>query len=260
MKILLSVFAIAFFATTAFAYLGQIVASFPSPADPYTWGLARSGTYLFALDSSARRVYRCRPNTGSIYGSWSISYSGAFRGLAYSSGNYIWVGDTGSENRIYKINALNGSVYGRFRYLTDDPFGLAPRCTGDGGTGTTHLFASDNSPARVYQHDINSGSIMAQFVVTHPSTFDCTYDWRNAVVWLPEINGRYIYAYRPGAGQILGSFRMPVPSCVGLAYYGEYLWVASRSPSPDRIYRVHCPRNFVWVSPSSMGKVKALFK
>jgi hypothetical protein len=53
------------------------------------------------------------------------------------------------------------------------------------------------------------------------------------------------------------SFAAPAGYPYGMAYYGQYLWVGC--DGNDYVYRVHCPYN-VDVTPSSVGKVKAIFE
>ena len=244
---------VALAAAAAFGALGDVVGSFPGP-DPILRGLGRSTTYLYVLGlSSGHRVYRCNPTTGSVYNSWPTPYITANRGLAVTWGDHAWVGCY-RNNLVYECAGGNGSVY-RSWDAGHEPYGLAPLCTGDGGQGTTALFSYDSSPSFIYSHNLTNGSIIRSFALPHATAYDFAYDHRNRLLWkyyLPNI-----YGYDTSTGSVVASFPRPYPStCYGLAYYGEYLWI---SAGDGNIFIVHCPGN-VGVHPSSVGRIKALFR
>lgn len=240
-------------AAAAFGALGDIVGSFSGP-DTNLTGVGRSTAYLYVIGlSSPNLVYRCDPTTGSVYSSWPPPYATQNRGLAVTWGDHVWVGSS-RDDIVYECAGASGSIYGSWDAV-NDPYGLAPLCTGDGGQGTTGMYSYDSSPNYVYLHNLTSGSVILSFPLAHATPYDFAYDHRNRLIWkyyLPNI-----YGYDTSTGSVVASFPRPYPStCYGLAYYGEYLWISAQL---GYIFIVHCPGN-VGVHPSSLGKVKALFR
>lgn len=257
--LLIGLVGLALITPTAFAYLGQVVGSFVGPHYGSA-GLAISRDYLYVMRSycTPNYVFRCNPLTGSILGTFHLYATDYFYGLAYSSDGYVWAGDV-EHDRVYRIDAKSGRV--NSSWSCPWPSGLAPRCTGDGGLGTTHILSTAPG-GRVFVHNMTTGSVTASFSVAHPSEHDCAYDWRNDVLWLPENDSPYfVYGYRFG-GSILASFANPNPQrweLYGLTYKGEYLWFSCPQYPSCYIYRIHCPAG-IGVAPASVGKVKALFR
>lgn len=241
-------------AVGAEAYLGQIEASFPSPAGTDTRGLARADDFLYAVDGGAPgTVYRMNVETGSVSGRYVVGWMEVNSGLGYSANPaYLWVGCVGS-NRVYQVRPLTGSVYS-FWKAAHKAFGVAAQCTGDGGKGTSNIYAADNYPAFIYRHRLD-GSVAGSFPIGATSRFDCAFDWRNNIVW--RGSGNRIYGFTP-SGAIAASFASPNGTPWGLTYYNRRLWVACQDDG--YIYRVHCPKEFFAVEPVSAGRVKALFR
>ncbi len=157
----------------------------------------------------------------------------SYRGLDYSEPGYVWVGAV-SKNRVYRYAATSGSLVS-FWVSGPDPSGLAPRGTGDGGLGLSAIISTDANPARISFHDVDNGNVVDWHVLANPSIYDCAYDHRNDVVLVGYTNN-FIYAYAGNGGSVVGSFASPAATPVGLAYYGECLWVACTGPAPDHIY------------------------
>ncbi len=248
--------AAAVFAATATAYgaLGDIVSSFPAPASQPR-GLARANVVLFVLDyNSPNRVYLLNPTTGSVTGSWPAPYDTGNRGLAYIFGGYVYVG-CWSNDTIYRCNAVTGSVYGSW-VVGHEPQGLAPVQTGDGGEGATSLYCSASSPSYFWQHHYTTGSVISSFAAPHSSIQDITYDHRNRLIW--RYNSNVVYGITT-SGSVARSFAWPGHgSYAGMAYYGPYLFISATTQ--QYIYVVHCPQYVPAVTPTSAGKVKALFR
>jgi hypothetical protein len=235
------------------AYLGQIQASFRSPAGTNTRGLARAAGYLYVVDGADRGiVYRMNPDSGKVYDWYVVQWDGNNSGLAFSAPSDLWVGCVSNEI-VYRTRPFTGSVYSSWT-AGHDPFGIAPRSTGDGGKGTTHIFTTDNQPDYMFTHRLN-GNVVNSFPLGTRSRYDCTFDWRNDLLW--RGSGDYIYAHTP-TGSIAASFESPAGSPRGLAYNNRRLWIACTADS--YIYLVHCPKNFFAVEPGSLGRVKALFR
>lgn len=251
-KIVAAALATIFATAAAYASLGSVVSSFRAPGNEVR-GLARSGTRLHVMIfGNPTRVYRVAPVNGSVYGSWAVSFGNNCRGLAFSEGGRLWVGNYGNDY-VYDCVATSGSVRASWS-AGHDPYGLAPYCTADGGVGTTAIFSSDFDPAYYWRHNMNNGSVLASFALARASFFDIAWDHRNRLIWMGDLPN-IIYGYTT-RGSIRASFTVPAGYPYGAAYYGEYLWVGCAGNG--YVYRVHCPAT-VEVAPASMGKVKALF-
>lgn len=240
-------------AASAYATLGDVVGSFRAPGASVR-GMARSTTRLHILVfGNPTRVYRVSPTTGSIYGSWPLNCGENCRGLAFSEGGHLWVGNYDND-RVYDCAATTGSVY-RSWSAGHDPFGLAAYCTGDGGVGTTAILSSDYTPSVCWRHAVADGRVLSSFTYTKASYFDIAWDHRNRLVWMgfpPDV----IYGYNL-SGSVAASFKVPGAHPYGLAYFGEQLWVGC--DGNDCVYVVRCPGN-IGVAPASLGRIKALHR
>lgn len=255
-KCILPLVAVALVAGTAQAYLGEVVSSFRSPAGTNTRGLARATGYLYIMDGEKGTIYQTRPSTGSIFKSYLLPWIMEFSGLAFSTPSYLWVGRVRPEeySHIFRVKAGTGSVYGSWPSGFGDPYGLAPWCTGDGGTGTSYLFTTDEY--QLYIRGVKKGICWRIVPLAPPYTkSDIAFDWRNNLIWRGHAD--YICGLTP-SGVITASFPSPAGSPRGLAYYDQHLWVACTANG--FVYRVHCPHNFTAVAPASVGRVKTLFR
>ena len=59
------------------------------------------------------------------------------------------------------------------------------------------------------------------------------------------------------SGVLIASFEGPKYYPRAMAYHGEYLYLGCASQ--DEIYVIHCHKG-IGISPSSIGRVKAIFK
>jgi hypothetical protein len=253
-KCLVGFVAAVLLATVAQAYLGQVLGSFRSPAGTNTRGLARASSYLYIMDGNNRAtVYSVRPFTGSIYNWYMAPWTGENSGLAFSTPSYLWVGRLNNDT-VFRTEANTGSVYSSWS-AQHGPYGLAPWCTGDGGTGTSYLFSTDDAPSRLYTHRLSNGSIVNSTSLVNNTRCDCAYDWRNNLIWRGRAGS--IYGIVP-SGAVTASFASPAGDPRGMTYYNSYLWVACNADG--FVYRLHCPRDFTAVAPASLGKVRAIFR
>lgn len=243
-------------AAAAYGTLGSVVNSFQVSNN--CAGLGISSGYLYSNDYSPGVIYRVHPTTGSVYGSFNSVHTSYSRGLAYD-GTYLW------QNKAYaapylthRTNAANGSIYASYDIPTYYTHGVAPRATGDYGAGTTALFHSDYYADTIYVMT-TAGSISSSFSV--PSTcmmYEIAYDWRNGLIWgaMNASSGVVTFWGVNTSGSLVASFGVSMSNSYGLTYAGEYLWAGTTA---GMIYRIHCPNNLN-VEPSSVGKVKALFR
>lgn len=246
-------------AAVAFGALGDIVASFQ--VGSACAGLARSNGYLYSnYYSSPGTIYRVNADTGSIYGSFTgPSGGGNSRGLAYGWNSHLYVNKAYSAPYIlYDINEASGSIYASYSTLPSYySHGIAVRATGDGGSGTDALFISDYSADRMYVYS-TTGSMTSSFAVTSTCTmYEIAYDWRNGLIW-GAMNSPVTLHGVNTAGSIVSSVTVSGPTnSYGLTYHGQYLWAGTTG---GWIYKIHCPLNTNAIAPSSLGRVKAIYK
>jgi hypothetical protein len=240
-------------ASSCCATLGDVLGSFRAPGTSVR-GMARSGTRLHVLVfGNPTRIYRISPTTGSVYGSWALSCGENCRGLAFSEGGHLWIGNYGNDC-VYDCAATTGSVY-RSWSAGHDPFGLAAYCTADGGVGTTAILSSAYAPSKCWRHAKADGRVLSSFALWRASYFDIAWDHRNRLVWM-GFSPNVVYGYDL-SGSVVASFKVPGTYPYGMAYYGECLWVGC--DGNDYIYRVRCPGN-IGVAPTSIGRIKALHR
>jgi hypothetical protein len=241
-------------AACAFGALGTVVGSYPIPGGGQA-GLG-IGTYLYVDNYSSSQITVADPITGSAVTSFANAGATNTRGLAYSSGPYLWQCKAySSPFLLYRTNPANGSIYNSYSTLSGTCHGSAPLATGDAGAGTTAIFVSDYSADRIYVYNATTGSITSSFSIAAAATmYDIAYDWRNEIIW-GGMNGATIHGVTT-AGSLVTSFTGPWSGAYGIDYSGQYLYIAYIS---GNVFRVHCPMNLA-VEPTSVGKVKALFR
>ena len=221
-KTVVIILALALTAGAAYAVLGQIVASWPSPANyPIAAARANNNAYFWLYcNTSPYRIWRVNSETGAVQASYTSPFTSATRGLSYNyngggglpSGSYLWIGNS-TTDRIYRCHLTTGSIYASIPANHDMYGGLAVTATGDGGQSPTYMLSTDSSPAMTWRQSLTSGSIYNSFSTT--GVYDIAWDWRNRLVW--HRNGNTIirpdhYRFhravvlihaRPGAGVFL---------------------------------------------------------
>jgi len=121
--------------------------------------------------------------------------------------------------------------------------------------GTSYIILSSyGTPNSTVYYMTTTGSI-ARSHTANTLLYDIAYDWRNKLVWGGQNDG-YVYGFTT-TGSRVASFRKPTGNVYGITYHGQYLWVGGTS---GYIYRQHCPVLNVGIAPSSMGKIKAMYK
>lgn len=241
----------------AYAALGEVVQSFPSPAG-VPQALAISGTYLYVYaHTTTDLVYRVIPSSGSVAGSFSSPFGSTTSGLGYEYGGYIWIGRLGGAAAIARCAEATGSVYSSFTVNPNAQFGGLD-CEGiptQGGT-LRAIISQDNWRARVWRYT-TVGSLIGSFV-PESTCRDPAWDYVNEIIWIPqEIISMRVFGYTTD-GSLVTSFAAPAERPYGAAYLGGYLWLSTTSPT-GYIWKIHCPAG-VGVGPASLGRVKALFR
>jgi hypothetical protein len=242
-------------AAAAFAALGDVVASWPSPGSvPCAVARSNDALFVYCNDPQGPHIYRMTPDTGSVYGSFPALEGKNTRGLAYVWGDHLWQGKAYVfPYRIYDTDARTGSIYRSYSHAVPC-YGIAPLAAGDGGAGTTALFTSNSLASTIYQLNL-SGSVQRSFALLR-QMFDIAYDWRSKLIWGGQ-NDPCIYGCTT-AGSLAASFPVPAQMPYGYAYHGQYLYVTTHMTR--RIWKIHCPIVNAGVAPSSMGKIKATYK
>ncbi|MGD8719950.1 MAG: hypothetical protein PVH29_14160 [Candidatus Zixiibacteriota bacterium] len=266
------VFLIAFstlIASFAWGILGEIVASFPAPAN-YPIALAVAANYQNYLwvycNTPPYRVYRINGNTGTVYSSFISPHGQDTYGLTYSYGggggvpfgSYLWMAN-GETDRVYRCNYFTGSVYASFPAQPREVWGLAAKAVGDGGYRPSGLLASaDWLSKSMYYKDPITGSNLASWEADEYA-LDIAWDWRNQVIWGGQFYNA-VFAFDTN-GSVVTAVKTGKDYPLGAAYTSNYLWVSTTTGS-HWIWKIHCPSfmDDTNVEPASVGKVKAIFR
>jgi hypothetical protein len=254
-------------APAAFAALGDVVASWPSP-ERIPLGLAcgpkPSQMWVYCNEWPCY-IYHVNADTGSVYGSF-LHYRAQnyVRGLSFSyggpapySGNYLWVGDV-ANRAVYMSDPATGRVYLSYS-IASAPDGLAVEATGDGGLAPKAMFTAEGTKPYVWSLGLTTGSTISSFILGSQYIDDLAYDWRNGLVWANGDSEGTVVGCDPATGSIVASFLPPPPGKpAAFAYCGQYLWIGTCG-NCHYIYKVHCPGDIA-VAPASLGRVKALFR
>lgn len=256
-KIIYVTLAVSFLVSNVFAALGDIESSWPLPV-MFPRGVAKSNYYTYYIAYQSPNVIVRLDPYGSFVSSWPCPKSSGNRGLAYSWGGYLWIGNY-ADNRVYCCYENTGYCFFSWN-AGHDPFALAPYCTGDGGEGTSLIISYDTYPNGLCYHIPGTGSVLYSTPLADVYSFDMAYDWRNHLIWKYNSGLSHIYGMNYLNGSVVASFPRPYAgTAYGLAYSRNYLYIAS---SNSWMYKVHCPTlgaDSTNVAPASMGSIKAMY-
>lgn len=235
-------------ATAAWGDWGEVVASFPAPGSQ-PGGLTFDGTYLwygdYARDFST--IYKLS-TTGSFEGQWRVNWGYAC-GLAWD-GTYVW-SDALTARYVYRMNPANCSVISSFYGPSGHMMGMG--CDGE------YLYINDWQDQRVAKVTF-AGSLRQLIPVLPPSPSGVAvqgdYLWYTTRNYFVPTQAQCIMAYKSN-GSAIASFQCPDSQATDLGIQGNYLWVSGFTNK--YIYKVDATPE-VAVAPSSLGKVKALFR
>lgn len=244
-------------ASSAFGALGNVVASFPSPA-PNPEALTRcavSDDWLYVFcNNSPWYIYRVNAETGSVLSATLSPWTDETRGLAYMQGNLYMVNEY--NDRIYVHHYTTMSIIASFYTYHDVTGGLDTRGTSEIGSGATELWSTRVSPPTIFRHNIQNGSVLSSFPAHSSGAYDCAWDWRSQVLWAGGGTST-VYGYNTN-GTIVASFTSPALYPRGMTYYNYFLWIGTTTGS-NYIWKVECP-NLTGIRPVSFGRVKTLFE
>ena len=228
-------------AVLVYAGFGDVVSSFPVPANTGTRGLAWDGNYLWFCGPPYGTVVKTT-TTGSVVSSFLFGqYPEENWGLTYD-GVYLWVSYP-------YIGPGGGLIYAR---LT-----TTGSCVRALHTGAFDQGLAWEPPSYLWAGRYKlttTGSLVSSF--SPPFGFQGDLTWYGHYLWLGGGN-RYYYQFTT-KGSIVASF--PVPGggggAGGTAFDGNYIWLVN--PMADYVYQVDI--DVVGVNPGSMGKIKALYR
>ncbi|MEE9457438.1 MAG: hypothetical protein V3W11_09850, partial [bacterium] len=186
--------------------------------------------------------------TGSFAGQWRVNWGYAM-GLAWD-GTYLW-SDALTARYVYKMNPADCSVISSFYGPSGHMMGMG--CDGD------YLYVNDWSDRRVTRVTF-TGSLRQLIPVSAPSPSGVAiiedYLWYTTRDYFTPANAQCIMAYKSD-GSVVASFQSPDSQATDLAFDGLYLWVSGFTNKT--IYCVDIDYN-KGIAPTSLGKVKALFR
>jgi hypothetical protein len=231
-------------AAPAYGGFGDVVASWPVASNVVPLAAAWTGTYPVGTNNHASGDHRWRVYTtgGSVVSSFASPHTSCNYGAAYLGRSRYW-GGSQSLDRIFLFDA-GGSVVSSF--AASNPYGIAWD-----GTYLWWLGTED-----VFRRCTSTGSVLSSFRI--PAISDGRdLGWDGTYLWCPDATDDVVYRFTT-VGSITASFRAPNDLTYGCAYDGTYLWLTGISGAPDYFYRVDV--RISAVSPTSFGKVKAMFK
>ncbi|NIT35282.1 MAG: hypothetical protein GTN49_02095 [candidate division Zixibacteria bacterium] len=235
---------------SAFAGLGQVVASFAAPAaNPSGLAWAKGDLYCFC-ETSPYLIWKVNPNNGKVLGSFKFAKAGADTvGLAHD-GKYLWAGN-GATDVVYRLE-WGGSVAASFK---------AGWNVGRGFTWSGfHLWGTERSgepPYSYFQIRVD-GKVLKSFT-NYYEIYDPAWDGR--YLWVPEYDDFakkfQVVAVDVSNGTGVASFTAPAEEARGSTYDGSYLWLGTAAGN-GRLWKVDV--RGIGVAPDSLGRVKVLFK
>jgi hypothetical protein len=228
----------------AYGGFGDVVASWPVASNVVPLAAAWTGTYPVGTNNHASgdHLWRVYTTGGSVVNSFASPHTSCNYGAAYLGRSRYW-GGSQTLDYIFLFDA-GGSVVSSF--AASNPYGIAWD-----GTYLWWLGTED-----VFRRCTSTGSVLSSFRVSAISD-GRDLGWDGTYLWCPDATDDVVYRFTT-VGSITASFRAPNDLTYGCAYDGTYLWLTGISGSPDYFYRVDV--RISAVSPTSFGKVKAMFK
>jgi hypothetical protein len=250
-------------AAAAYAYLGEVVSSFAAPAY-YPTSIAANPNYLYVFCAGRflppyNYIYIVNAATGTRLSSYPSPFGSSTRGLGYEYGGYLWIGRS-DTSYVARCNAADGSIYSSWP-ITAHPITGGIDCQGNPGiSGTLTAILAEGSSSYIVSRHTTAGSLLSSFAAS-AQMGDPAWDYHNSLVWGVNVvaSGGIVRGYTT-SGYMVGSFVAPGYYASALAYYGDYLYLTTSSGSDDRIYKIQCQWLIPGVTPSSLGRVKAVYR
>jgi hypothetical protein len=235
-------------AAAAWGAWGEVVSSFPAPGSQ-AGGLAFDGTHLWFADytNTSSTIYKMT-TSGGYEGQWVKPWPYVM-GLAWD-GTYLWA-DSLSTRYVYQVNTSDMSVVSSFYGPSAHMMGMG--CDGD------YLYVNDWQDVRVAKVTY-AGSMRQLIPVSPPSPSGVTiideYLWTTTRDYWNPPNALCVQAYKSN-GSAIASFQCPDSQAMDLAFDGIYLWVSGFTTKTIYCVDIEYTKS---VNPTSLGKVKALFR
>ncbi len=252
-------------ASTAFAGMGDLVASFPNSGRSTHLGMGADANYLYSLHYDVATNYPMmvlRRSNGSPVRSFSLplpyGHNIFVRGVSYEGGGYLRLNNY-SNRYVAKITTA-GKFIGSWGWSGGATrYGL---CINGDKTRA-------NSATRIYQsyltgiwwQSTTNGSLISSFVSPFTNyAYDLAWDYVHNLIWYANYSNYWVFGMTP-AGSIRESWRLKsgVTAPYGIAFFGGRLYVSTSAGSPDEYIWVYdCL--YTNVAPASLGRVKALYR
>ena len=249
-----------FVAAYAYAGMGQVLASWQTPASTFNRvnGIAFEGEYIWVKDKVCETggVVKCTKSGSLIreilfpYSGWNDSY-----GLAFD-GNFLWT--IHHEPYIverydyYEKYTTNGSWVNGFRAHNYYAYFASNSLSWDGQYLWTDERRNNQSKPDAAKYT-TTGTLVAKFAM--PVAWKTASGYYNQQLWSGGPNN-YIYGMNIG-GTLVASFPAPGGSVRAVGFDGNYLWTADAN-TPQYIYKVDI--DVVDVEPGSFGKIKGIYR
>ena len=222
-----------------------VVSSFVSRKQ-WRKGIEVYGGYVYEASNYSDNNIMYYTTSGSYVGSIPAPSGGMGIEISHAPSGYLWL-NTYSPYAGYRMVLSSGSVVTSF---SGPAYGYGISSNG------TYLFWSDARSRNLYTLT-TTGSVVRSF--SQPGTFPGGCDYvAPGYIWLCNWSGSPLLYYCTTAGSVIDSFTATGaarPS--GVCWDGNYVWYHDYS-SPNYIFRAR--PNFTNVAPTSVGKVKALFR
>jgi hypothetical protein len=241
-------------AATAFAGTLAIVSSFSSQKN-WRKGLEYAGAYVYATSNYSDYNIHVYTTTGSLVRTIPTPPSAVGLEVSHAPSGYLWL-STFMPAYGYLMALSNGSIVSSF----------AGPASGQGiSSDGTYLYWSTTFADRVYVLT-TTGSVVRYFSQPGRQPGGCDYV-APGYLWLCDW---YLFAerlyYYTTTGSMVDSFRTPGAPQIrpsGVTWDGNYVWYHHYRYNiyePSYVYRARVTFSGVGVEPSSVGKVKALFR
>jgi transglutaminase-like putative cysteine protease/streptogramin lyase len=209
-------------ASQAFAYVGDVVKSFPSPGN-FPTGLTFDGKYIWNADRKTDMLYKIDPQSGNVIDSMS-SPGFQLEDLAFD-GKDIWCLDI-QEGLIHRFNPATGITEKTIAAPCDRPHGM----TYDG----EYLWLSDIGSDEIMQISTEDGTTIKSFKAPAGNVYGLAFDGK--YLWAADRISDKIYLIQPETGDVIFFFESPGKYARGLAFDGTNIWNADYQS--DSIYSI----------------------